>query len=86
MALRPRLLDWPASSTFKPHQVAATRRPRTEARVRRLGDARGIDKSRPVTEVAARYRRTYLYGPAVCCKPDVSDGGIGLALLYPARE
>ena len=32
------------------------RRPRTEARVRRLGDARGIDKSRPVTEVAARYR------------------------------
>ena len=30
--------------------------------------------------------RTYLYGPAVCCKPDVSDGGIGLALLYPARE
>ena len=20
--------------------------------------------------------RTYLYGPAVCCKPDVSDGGI----------
>ena len=22
--------------------------------------------------------RTYLYGPAVCCKPDVSDGGIGL--------
>lgn len=50
MALRPRLLDWPASSTFKPHQVAATRRPRTEARVRRLGDARGIDKSRPVTE------------------------------------
>jgi hypothetical protein len=25
-------------------------------------------------------------GPAVCCKPDVSDGGIGLALLYPARE
>jgi hypothetical protein len=19
--------------------------------------------------------RTYLYGPAVCCKPDVSDGG-----------
>jgi DNA repair protein RadD len=58
--LRPRLLDWPASSTFKPHQVAATCRPRTEARVRRLGDARGIDKSRPVTEVAARYRRTYL--------------------------
>ena len=32
------------------------------------------------------YIRTYLYGPAVCCKPDVSDGGIGLALLYPARE
>jgi len=30
--------------------------------------------------------RTYLHGPAVCCKPDVSDGGIGLALLYPARE
>src|SRR5689334_23369401 len=30
--------------------------------------------------------RTYLYGPAVCCKPDVSDGGIGLAFLYPARE
>jgi hypothetical protein len=30
--------------------------------------------------------RTYLYGPAVCCKPDVSDGGIGLAHLYPARE
>ena len=30
--------------------------------------------------------RTYLYGPAVCCKPDVSDGGIGLALLYPAHE
>jgi hypothetical protein len=30
--------------------------------------------------------RTYLYGPAVCCKPDVSGGGIGLALLYPARE
>ena len=28
----------------------------------------------------------YLYGPAVCCKPDVSDGGIGVALLYPARE
>ena len=26
--------------------------------------------------------RTYLYGPAVCCKPDVSDGGIGLALLF----
>ena len=50
MALRPRLLDWPASSTFKPHQVAATCRPRTEARVRRLDDARGIDKSRPVTE------------------------------------
>ena len=50
MALRPRLLDWPASSTFKPHQVAATFRPRTEARVRRLDDARGIDKSRPVTE------------------------------------
>jgi len=24
--------------------------------------------------------------PAVCCKPDVSDGGIGLAHLYPARE
>src|ERR1700738_5182035 len=22
--------------------------------------------------------RTYLYGPAVCCKPDVSDGGIGV--------
>ena len=38
-----------------------------------------IDKSNGVT-------RTYLYGPAVCCKPDVSDGGIGLALLYPARE
>ena len=50
MALRPRLLDWPASSTFKSHQVAATCRPRTEARVRRLDDARGIDKSRPVTE------------------------------------
>ena len=47
MALRPRLLDWPASSTFKPHQVAASCRPRTEARVRRLG---AIDKSRPVTE------------------------------------
>ena len=30
--------------------------------------------------------RTYLYGPAVCCKPDVSDGGIGLAHLYPAHE
>jgi hypothetical protein len=30
--------------------------------------------------------KTYLYGPAVCCKPDVSNGGIGLALLYPARE
>ena len=30
--------------------------------------------------------RTYLYGPAVCCKPDVSDGGVGLALMYPARE
>jgi hypothetical protein len=27
-----------------------------------------------------------LHGPAVCCKPDVSDGAIGLALLYPARE
>ena len=50
MALRPRLLDWPASSTFKPHQVAAMCRPRTEARVRRLDDARGIDKSWPVTE------------------------------------
>ena len=50
MALRPRLLDWPASSTFKPHQVAATCRPRTEARLRRLDDARGIDNSRPVTE------------------------------------
>ena len=24
---------------------------------------------------------TYLYGPAVCCKPDVSDGGIGLGLF-----
>ena len=35
---------------FEPHQVAATCRPRTEARVRRLGGARGIDKSRPVTE------------------------------------
>jgi hypothetical protein len=22
---------------------------------------------------------------AVCCKPDVRDGGIGLAVLYPAR-
>jgi hypothetical protein len=33
-----------------------------------------------------KFSRTYLYGPAVCCKPDVSDGGIGLALLYPARE
>lgn len=31
-------------------------------------------------------RLTYLYGPAVCCKPDVSDREIGLALLYPARE
>src|SRR4029079_14392113 len=50
VALRPRLLDWPASSTFKPLQVAATCRPRTEARLRRLGDARGIDNSRPVTE------------------------------------
>jgi hypothetical protein len=30
--------------------------------------------------------RTYLYGPAVCCKPDVSDGGIGLAHLYPAMS
>ncbi len=47
VALRPRLLDWPASSTFKPHQVAATCRPRTEARLQRLGDARGIDNSRP---------------------------------------
>jgi hypothetical protein len=36
----------------------------------------------PVAQVS----RNYLYGPAVCCKPDVSDGGIGLALLYPARE
>ena len=36
--------------------------------------------------LAAFVTRTYLYGPAVCCKPDVSDGGIGLALLYPARE
>jgi hypothetical protein len=33
-----------------------------------------------------RKTRTYLYGPAVCCKPDVSDGGIGLAHLYPAHE
>ena len=47
VALRPRSLDWPAPSTFKPQQVAATSRPRTEARVRRPGDARGIDKSRP---------------------------------------
>jgi hypothetical protein len=34
----------------------------------------------------SKITRTYLYGPAVCCKPDVSDGGIGLAHLYPARE
>ena len=50
MALRPRLLDWPASSSIKPHQVAALRRPRTEARARRLDDAKGVDLSRPVTE------------------------------------
>src|SRR5580692_7626098 len=40
-------------SSFKPHQVAAQRRPRTEARPRRKGSSqaeRGIDKSRPVTE------------------------------------
>jgi len=35
---------------------------------------------------AKRLRRTYLYGPARCCKPDVSDGGIGLAHLYPAHQ
>src|ERR1700674_33679 len=41
------------SLSFKPHQVAAQRRPRTEARPRRKGSSqaeRGIDKSRPVTE------------------------------------
>ena len=40
-------------SSLKPHQVGASRRPRTEARPRRK-DARkwkkGIDKPRPVTE------------------------------------
>jgi hypothetical protein len=47
---------------------------------------------RTIEECVASFRtrydltRTYLYGPAVCCKPDVSDGGIGLAHLYPARE
>jgi len=29
---------------------------------------------------------TQLYGPAVCCKPNVMDRDDGLALLYPARE
>jgi hypothetical protein len=40
----------------------------------------------PPCPQAPRVIRTYLYGPAVCCKPDVSDGGIGLAHLYPAHE
>jgi hypothetical protein len=47
------------------------------------------DQSRHASGVrwfAAHLTRTYLYGPAVCCKPDVSDGGIGLAHLYPAHE
>jgi hypothetical protein len=35
---------------FQPHQVAALRRPRTEARPRRADNAKGIDQSRPVTE------------------------------------
>jgi hypothetical protein len=35
---------------FRPHQAAALRRPRTEARPRRVDHAKGIDQSRPVTE------------------------------------
>ena len=54
MALRPRLLDWPASSSIKPHQVAALPT-RTEARARRLDDAKGVDLSRPVTEEPVKY-------------------------------
>jgi hypothetical protein len=54
-------------------------------------DAVPADLSDPkrIASGAVQYEemcRTYLYGPAVCCKPDVSDGGIGLAHLYPARE
>ena len=68
MALRPRLLDWPASSSIKPHQVAALRRPRTEARARRLDDAKGVDLSRPVTEGACPSNR--------CSNPSEFDSSL----------
>jgi hypothetical protein len=54
-----------------------------------LGDWLAYERAEPewtVGEWLAGQTRTYLYGPAVCCKPDVSDGGIGLAHLYPAHE
>jgi hypothetical protein len=47
---------------------------------------RGITDMAGAAAGRTRTRMTHLYGPAVCCKSDVSDGGIGLALLYPARE
>src|SRR5436305_6614163 len=49
---------------FRPHQVAAARRPRTEARPRRKDPRKwkhGIDKPRPVTE--ARIERSEMRGP-----------------------
>jgi hypothetical protein len=58
-----------------------------EARKRRYGSkCRRHELIAMSLQACKRLIRTYLYGPAVCCKPDVSDGGIGLALLYPARE
>ena len=55
---------------IKPHQVAALRRPQTEARARRPDDAKGIDQSRPVTEGACPSNR--------CSNPSKSEFKLGL--------
>src|SRR3954452_15065178 len=50
VALRPRISRLAGLSSIRPHQVAALRRPRTEARPGDWTTLKGIDKSRPVTE------------------------------------
>src|SRR5438309_7981551 len=54
---------------FRPHQVAAARRPRTEARPRRKDPRKwkhGIDKPRPVTE--ARIERSEMRDQRPGCR------------------
>src|SRR5882724_836743 len=72
VAICPRGLDWPASSSSDPIRWRPPRRPRTEARPRRVDDAKkGIDSSRPVTEAKRNPPQS----------PRVQNGGLRLIPL-----